>query len=133
MIDTGFADRSMIPVLLRRIRLRTAVSNARASVDALADLLDQQREPLRRYKAPLPNECISLPCGDEEGGVGGATVDFSEGDALREDELLEGVKLIAQLLDRIDVSIRHGKFSSGGEPEVTPACDAAHRLSGGAK
>jgi hypothetical protein len=133
MIDTGFADAGVIPLVLRRIRVRTAVSAARASIDALAHLLDQQREALGRDGATLPGEGFGLTAGDGESGVGGEAVNLGEGHAMREDELLEGVKLVAQLLDRIDIGVRHGLFSSAGEPEGKPACDAAHRLSGGAK
>jgi hypothetical protein len=133
LADTGFADRSVLSIVLRRLGLRAAVSSARASIDALAHLLDQQREPLGCDRATLPGEGFGLTAGDGECGVGGGAVDLGEGHAMREDELLEGVKLVAQLLDRIDIGIRHGLFSSAGEPEGKPACEAAHRLSGGAK
>lgn len=123
----------VIGATLRQIRLRTAIAAARVSVDALADLLDQQREPLGGDDAALGAEGFGLPAGDGESRVGGSAIHGSEGHALREDELLEGVKLIAQLLDRVDVGIRHGLFSSAGEPEGMPAGDVAHRLSGGAK
>lgn len=126
-------DTSVIDAMLRNIRLRTAIASARASVDALADLLDQQREPLGGDDAAFGGEGFGLTAGDGEGGFGGGAIDGREGHALREDELLEGVKLVAQLLDRIDIGIRHGLFSSAGEREGKPDCGAAHRLSGGAK
>jgi len=131
--DAGFADRSMIPVLLRRIRLRTAVADARASIEALANLLDQYREALTSDGAALREEGVGLTGGDQQGRIGGGAVNLGEGHAMREDELLQGVKLITQLLDRIEIGIRHGLFSSAGETEGKRACDAAHRLSGGAK
>jgi len=131
--DRGFASRDVVQLTLRRIGLRAAVSSARASVDALAHLLDQQRQTLRGDGAALTGESVRLTCGDSERGVCGAAVNRGEGHALREDELLQGVKLIAQLLDRIDIGIRHGLFSSGGEPEGIDAGSAAHRLSGDAK
>jgi hypothetical protein len=133
LADAGFADHGVIRPLIRRIALKGAVADARASIEALADLLNEHREPLSGDGASLSEQGISLPSCDEQGGVGGAAIDRREGHALREDELLEGVKLVAQLLDRIDVGIRHGLFSCAGEPEGIDAGSAAHRLSGGAK
>lgn len=133
MRDTGFADRSMVPVLLRRIRLRTAVSAARASVEALADLLEQQRESLGSTRPPLLEQGVSLPCGNQDCRLCGAAIDLRERNALREDELLQGIHLIAELLDRIDIGVRHGLFSCLDATEGKPACETAHRLSGGAK
>jgi hypothetical protein len=133
LTDTGFADRGILPLVLRRIRLRTTVATARASIDALADLLEQQREPLSCDRSAVGEQGIGLPCGDQEGGVEGGAVGSAQRDALREDELLEGVKLVAQLLDRIDVGIRHGLFSGGDAHEAIEAAGAAHRLCGGAK
>lgn len=131
--DAGFADRNVLQLTLRRIGLRAAVGSARASVDALAHLLDQQRQPLRGDGAALREQGIGLTGRDEQGCIDCAAIDAREGNGLREDELLQGVHLVAKLLDRIDVGIRHGLFSCGGEPEGKPASDAAHRLCGGAK
>lgn len=131
--DIGFADRGVLPLLLRRIGLRAAVSRARASVEALANLLDQQGEPLGRDGATLREERVGLTAGDQQGGVERGAIGGADGHALREDELLEGVKLIAQLLDRIDVGIRHGLFSGAGDAEGIEPTATAHRLCGGAK
>lgn len=131
--DAGFADRGVIRPLIRRIALKGAVADARASIEALADLLNEHREPLGGDGAALVEQGVGLACGDEQGGIGGVAIDGREGHALREDELLQGIKLIAQLLDRVEVGIRHGLFSCAGDEEGKPACDAAHRLSGGAK
>jgi hypothetical protein len=133
LADSGFADRSILPVLLRRIGLRAAVSGARSSIETLAHLLDQQREPLTGDDAALLQERIGLTACDEESCVARGAIHLRECNRLREDELLQGVHLVSQLLDRIEVGIRHGLFSCAGEPEGKPACDAAHRLSGGAK
>ena len=100
MRDTGFADRSMIPALLRRIRLRTAIAAARTSVDALADLLDQQCETLGGDDAALGGESFGLPVSYHERGFERVALGSAQRNALREDELLEGVKLIAQLDDQ---------------------------------
>lgn len=131
--DGGFADRSMIPLLLRRIRLRTAVAQVRGSIEALANLLDQQGQALGGMGAALTGESLGLARGDREGGVGGDGIGRGEGDALREHELLEGVHLVSQLLDRIEIGIRHGLFSPAVAQEGRQAGEAAHRLCGGAK
>lgn len=131
--DAGFANRDVLQLTLRRIGLRAALGSARASVDALAHLLDQQRQTLSGDGAALNEQGVGLTGGDEQGCVARAAIDAREGHGLREDELLQGVKLVAQLLDRIEVGIRHGLFSCGGEPEGKPATQPAHRLCGGAK
>ena len=133
MIDAGFADTSVVRLTLRRILVRTAVQQARASIEALADLLNQQREPLARDGAALGEQGISLTAGDQEGGVERGAVGGAESHALREDELLQGVKLVAQLLDRVEVGVRHGLFSGSGADEGIEPAAAAHRLCGGAK
>jgi len=133
MIDTGFADTHVIRPVIRRIALKGAVGDVRASIDALADLMNEHREPLARDGAALREEGISLTAGDQQRGVCGAAIIGREGNALREDELLEGVKLIAQLLDRIDVGIRHGLFSCASDQEANRPTGGAHRLCGGAQ
>lgn len=133
LTDTGFADRGILPLVLRRIRLRATVASARASIEALAHLLEQQREPLARDGATVREQGVGLPGGDQEGGVERGAVGGAESHALREDELLQGVKLVAQLLDRIDVGIRHGLFSGAGAAEGIEPAEAAHRLCGGAQ
>lgn len=133
LADAGFADRGVIRPLIRRIALKGAVADARASIEALADLLNEHREPLGGDGAALFEQGVGLTGGDEEGALGGLAVDGSKSHAMRENELLDGIDLVSQLLDRIEVGIRHGLFSCAGEPEGKPACDAAHRLSGGAK
>lgn len=133
MIDTGFADRGVIRPLIRRIAVKRALGEARASVQALADLLNKHREPLRGDGAALFEQGIGLSRGDEQGSLGGVAVDSREGHAMRENELLNGIHLIAQLLDRIDIGIRHGLFSCAGDEEAKPTAAGAHRLCGGAK
>lgn len=133
MIDTGFHDTNVVRLTLRVIRVKTAVAQTRASIEALAHLLEQQREPLARDGSAVREQGVGLSGGDQEGGVQSGAIGGAEGHALREDELLQGVKLVAQLLDRVEVGVRHGLFSgAGGEEGIEPAA-AAHRLCGGAK
>lgn len=133
MIDAGFADIQLLRPLIRRIRVRDQIERARASVAALAHLLDQQRQSLGGDGAALLQERIGLTGCDDEGCLACAPIRLRESNALREDELLEGVKLFAQLLDRIEVGVRHGLFSGAvGEEGIEPV-GATHRLCGGAK
>lgn len=131
MIDTGFHDTNVVRLTLRAIRVKTAVAQARASVEALAHLLEQQREPLACDGSAVREQRVGLPSGDQEGGVERGAVGGAESHALREDELLQGVKLVAQLLDRVEVGIRHGLFSSAGAEKGIEPAGAAHRLLGG--
>lgn len=133
MADAGFADNGVIRPLIRRVALKGAVGDVRASVEALLDLLNEHREPLGCDGATPLEQSIGLTAGDEQGGVSGAAINGRESHALREDELLEGVKLVSQLLDRIDVGIRHGLFSCASDQEANRPAIAAHRLCGGAK
>lgn len=133
MIDAGFHDTNVVRLTLRAIRVKAAARQARASIEALAHLLEQQREPLARDGATVREQGVGLACGDQEGGVERGAVGGAENYALREDELLQGVKLVAQLLDRIEVGVRHGLFSCASDREATRPASAAHRLCGGAK
>jgi len=133
LADIGFADRGVIRPLIRRIAVKSAVADARVSIEALLDLLNEHREPLGRDGTSLPEQGIGLTARDEQGGIGRAAVDLREGHALREEELLQGVKLVTQLLDRIEVGVRHGLFSCASDEEAIPPASAAHRLCGGAK
>ena len=131
--DVGFADRNVIRPLIHRIALKGAVGAVRASLEALLDLMDEHREPLGRDRATLSEQCVGLTGSDAQGGIGGAPINRSECNAMREDELLEGVKLVSQLLDRIEVGVRHGLFSCASDEEANRPASAAHRLCGGAK
>lgn len=133
LADAGFADNGVIRPLIRRIALKGAVGDARESIEALLDLMNEHREPLGGDGAALREQSVGLSASDEQGGVGGAAIDSREGHALREEELLEGVKLVAQLLDRIEIGIRHGLFSCASDEEANRTALGAHRLCGGAK
>lgn len=133
LADAGFADRGVIRPLIRRIALKSAVGDARVSIEALLDLMNEHRQPLARDGASLGEQGVGLTGCDGQGGVERASLAGAQCHALREDELLEGVKLFAQLLDRIEVGVRHGLFSCASDEEANrPAC-GAHRLCGGAK
>ena len=133
LADAGFADRGMIRPLVRRIALKGAVKDVRASIEALIDLINEEREPLAGDGAVLREQGVDLAAGDEEHGIEGAAISCAQRHALREDELLQGVNLFAQLLDRIEIGIRHGLFSCASEAEPSEAAGSTHRLCGGAE
>jgi len=133
LADVGFADRGVIRPLIRRIALKSAVGEARVSVEALLDLLNEHREPLRSDGPSLTEQCIGLTARDLQRAISSDAISGGERNAMREDELLEGVKLVAQLLDRIEVGVRHGLFSCASDEEATRLERAPHRLCGGAK
>jgi hypothetical protein len=131
--DIGFAERALIRPLIRRVAIRSAVNEAKASIEALVDLLNEHREPLGGDDAALGEQGIGLPACNEQGSLGSAAINLRKRNALRENQLLEGVDLIAQLLDQVEIGVRHGLFSCASDEEANRAGSAAHRLSGGAK
>jgi hypothetical protein len=133
LADTGFADNGVIRPLIRRIALKSAVGAARASIEALLDLMNEQREPLRGDGAAPVEQRDGLPVSYDERGFKRAAIGGAKGHALREDELLDGVKLVLQLLDRVEVGVRHGLFSCASDEDANRPAGGAHRLCGGAK
>ena len=131
--DGGFAERALIRPLVRRVAIRSATAEAKASIEALRDLLNEHRETLSSDDAALTAESLGLTSCDSEGSLGSAAINLRKGNALREHQLLEGVDLIAQLLDQVEIGVRHGLFSCASDEEANRAGSAAHRLSGGAK
>lgn len=131
--DSGFANPAAAHLIVRRMRLRAALTDAQGSIAALLQLLDQEAEACRDARASAAEGGVGLAQGDVEGGVGGVAIDDIEGKDVREKELLEGVNLILQLLDAISVGLRHGLFSLGYAVKRIPTADDAHRLCGGAK
>lgn len=131
--DVGFADRGVIRPMIRRIALKSAVGEARVSIEALFDLMNEHREPLRSDGASLAEQGIGLTARDLQCAISSDAISRGERHAMGEYELLEGVKLVAQLLDRIEVGIRHGLFSCASDEEATRLEQAPHRLCGGAK
>lgn len=131
--DYGFASPRAAQMLVRRLKLRAALQDARGSIECLLKSLD---------------EAVQADCGahaalfDQGGGLVPDALDRVQrnrainpvaGDNVREKELLEGVELVLQLLDAVGVGIRHGLFSSYGGQKPTPPSEGAHRLCGGAQ
>lgn len=131
--DSGFANPAAAHLIVRRMRLRAALTDARGSIATLLQLLDEDAEACRHARATARESGVGLAQGDVEGGVSGVPVDDIEGKNVREKELLEGVNLILQLLDTVGVGLRHGLFSLGYAVKRNPPADGAHRLCGGAQ
>lgn len=131
--DIGFANAAIVRGTVRRLKLRGAAKDARSAAEALRDLMRQHVEAVRGDFPAVLAHVQSLSRADLKNGIDIAALAQAERDALREDELLEGVELFLQLLDRIEVGIRHGLFSASCEQEPSEADQDAHRLCGGAK
>ena len=80
--DTGFAERALIRPLIRRVAIRSAVNEAKASIEALVDLLNEHREPLGGDGAALDEQGIGLPACDSQGSVGSAAINLRKRNAL---------------------------------------------------
>lgn len=131
--DSGFASAHAAQLVVRRLKIRAALNDARASIEALLDSLDQQAQADGDAVSALFDEAGDLVAGATERVQRHRSVNPVGGDDVREKELLEGVKLILQLLDAIGVGLRHGLFSSFASQRPNPPEDEAHRLSGEAK
>lgn len=131
--DTGFADENLVKPLVRRLRVQLALRATRSSAQDLVDLLDQQCQTPRSDGSAHDTAALSLATCDCERGVAGARVFGAESDAVREQELLDCVKLLPKLLDRVEVAVRHGLFSCEGDQKGKPTEQGAHRLCRGAK
>ena len=131
--DSGFANPAAAHLIVRRMRMRAALTDAQDSISALLQLLDHEAEACRDARASAAEGGVGLAQGNVEGGVGGIAVDGIECKDVREKELLEGVNLILQLLDTVSVGLRHGLFSLSYAVKRNPPADGAHRLCGGAQ
>jgi len=129
--DAGFASIAAAQLVIRRLKLRAALNDARKSIEALLDSLDQQTQADRDAVSALFDQAGNLIPDAAECVQGNRSVNPIGGDDVREKELLEGVNLILQLLDTLGVGLRHGLFSSSERARSNRPESAAHRLSGG--
>lgn len=139
MRDAGFAELTRAVVaargsrLVRRIALRGALDDVCRPLQALIDLIDETRKPGGGERAALVEQAVRLAAGDEVSGAPGLAVKLSEGDTLREDELLECAKVLSDVLGKIQIGLRHGLFSGVDGTGVSDPSGSDHRLCGGAK
>ena len=131
--DSGFASSRAAKMLIRRMKLRAALKDARASIEDLLKRLDEGEQADRRAHAALLDGFGGLVPDALDRVQRNRAVNPIAGDDVREKDLLEGVELILQLLDAVGVGIRHGLFSSYGAQEPTPPTDGAHRLTAAAR
>lgn len=129
----GFASSRAARMLIRRMKLRAALKDARASIEDLLKRLDEGEQADRRAHAALLDGLGGLVPDALDRVQRNRAVNPIAGDDVREKDLLEGVDLVLQLLDAVGVGLRHGLFSSyGGQKPMSPS-ENAHRLCGGAK
>ncbi|MEO0589074.1 MAG: hypothetical protein AAFZ11_00790 [Pseudomonadota bacterium] len=131
--DTGFADPRAALAIVRRMKIRARLDDARASTEALLKLLQKTCQERSSERSAVGEQAVRLGASDEAGGRRGVRIAVSEADAMRERELLEGVDLILDLMDHLGAGIGQGLFSAVGAPEDMGAPESGHSLCGGAK
>ncbi|QDH35816.1 hypothetical protein [Porphyrobacter sp. YT40] len=131
--DHGFANPRGARAVVRRMKMRRALMDAQASIEALIDHIDKGIQADRDTSSARFREAIALMAKDVDGVKRRAPVNLIDRNDMREKELLDGVNVVLQFLDTVGVGLRHGLFSVSGSPRSNPPADAAHRLCGGAK
>lgn len=134
--DLGFVDidaaKSGLRLVGRRLALREGMQRGSLSLAALLHRLDQRTDADGGERAPLCECGIGLTGSDQQGAVDQFPILTVEGREEAEQQLLEGMDLVLQFLDRLDVGMRHGLFSLHVEKAI-PTEEAGHRLSEAAK
>jgi hypothetical protein len=133
LADTGFGDPDAARLLVRRIRLRSALNDARRSIEELLERLDEAEQASSNAHAALLDEGGGLVPDAFDRVQRNRAVNPVAGDNVREKELLDGTKVVLQFLDTLGVGLRHGLFSSRYAAKRNPPATQAHRLSGDAK
>lgn len=126
------AAKASLRLVGRRLALRTGMQRCQMSLAALLHRLDQRPDPDGGERASLGKSGVSLASGDQEDGVDQVAILPVESREEAEQQLLEGMDLVLQLLDRLDVGMRHGLFSLHAAKAI-PTEEAGHRLSEAAK
>lgn len=120
--DNGFLYPAAARAAVRRMKLRRGLHEVEALVPALLDRLDQAGDAYGHVSATASDRGIALAGDDCEGCVRGRSVDFVEGQDVREEELLRGVDLVLQFLDSLFDALGHGRFSViSNTPNANPA------------
>ncbi|MEM6907400.1 MAG: hypothetical protein AAF494_01870 [Pseudomonadota bacterium] len=126
----GLSDQALLRPLVKQIALKTAVARTRISLQTLLDLLNESAQASAGEMTTESAQSVCLSAGDAECGTGRLGVNVGERDALREHQLLQGVELTLELMDRLETGIRHGLFSSACVAEASEEVRSGHRLSG---
>lgn len=124
----GFSDVDTVREIVRRLKMRAALKDASASIEELLKLIDKGVQADRDRSAVLFDEAGNLLPAEVERLQRDAAINRVAGKDVREKELLEGVQLVLDLLDRVGVGIRHGLFSSCGGSELSQGDESGHRL-----
>lgn len=129
LTDTGFADPSGARTAVRRLKLTILLGVAGTSIATILDTLYQGVDPQGDAGTTAGESGITLARSDNQGGIGGRSINRIESNHMREQELLEGVDLILQLLDRLQAGVGHGLFSVNSPAKRSQPEQAPHRLS----
>ncbi|MEL7698689.1 hypothetical protein VO57_015605 [Citromicrobium bathyomarinum] len=130
---SGFADPAGARRIVRRVELRERLRCVQASVSTLKKRLDEARQMDAGAVPTVESERLDLADRDLANAIADSRIDGLLGRDEREKELLEGIDLVLQLLDKVGVGLEHGLFSLKHANEPKSATDAGHRLCGAAK
>jgi hypothetical protein len=125
---SGFFDASGARMVLRRLKIRRALMDARASIEGLLNCLDESIQADRDESSALFNRAVALDSDDVDRRDGCLPINIIDRKDVREKELLDGVNLVLQLLDTLGVGLRHGLFSSEGSGTSAAPGDGGHSL-----
>lgn len=126
--DVGFADPRGARAVVRRMKMRRALMDAQASIEALIDDINEGIQADRDTSSARFNAAIALAAEGVDGVKRRTPVDLVDGKDVREKELLHGVNVVLQFLDAVGVGIRHGLFSVMGSPASAASGDAGQSL-----
>lgn len=136
-LSDGFLDlaaaQAGLRLVGRRMAMREGLNRCQSSLAALLHCLDQRADADCSQRTPLCECGIGLTGGDQQGTIHELAILGVEGREQAEQQLLQGVDLVLQFLDRLDAGMRHGLFSLRHGGEANPVPDAGHRLSEAAK
>lgn len=126
--DVGFADPRAARTVVRRMKMRRALMEARGSIERLIDNIDKGIQADRDTSSARFHEAIALAAEDIDGVERRAPIDLVESKDVREKELLDGVNVVLEFLDLAAAEIGHGLFSSNGRPTSDAPSGAGQSL-----
>ncbi|MEL7829463.1 hypothetical protein AAG604_13265 [Citromicrobium bathyomarinum] len=99
--DSGFADPAGARRIVRRMELREALRRVYASVSTLKNRLDEARQMDAGAVPTVESKRLDLAGRDLANAIADSWIEGLLGRDEREKELLEGIDLVLQLLDKV--------------------------------
>ena len=129
----GFVDAEAAMVAVRRLKLRTRLQDAEASIARILNRLNVVAQD-NAASAASGEHRLNLTARDCESDVGDVGGFVGDGKRVSERELLDGAELFLQFLDRVESGVGHGLFSvEYGALVSEPRAELRHSLCGGDK